>query len=79
MNTFRVHLKSGSSFTVKAHHFDYKPGAGILTSVQFYKDESTLDKTIVVVYGEVAAIVPEGEAPAVAAGNVTRSTSGVHV
>jgi 5-deoxy-D-glucuronate isomerase len=77
MNTFRVHLKNGNSFTVTAHHFDPKPNMGPPQQYSFYKDESTIDETILVVFGEVAAIVPEGEAPGVAAANVTRSTSGV--
>lgn len=80
MNTFRVHLKNGNSFTVKAHHFVSKASAALYTPVQFYKDENTVDETILVIAAEVAAIVPaEGEAPSAAAGGVSRSSSGVHV
>jgi hypothetical protein len=77
MKTFRVHFKNGHSILITAHHFDRKLSPGTHSTVQFYKDEENLDETILVIAAEVAAIVLEAEAPAAAAGNVTRSSSGV--
>lgn len=57
MKTFRVHLKSGSSFTVTAHHFENDLRPGLYQTVPFYKDENTLDETILIIAAEVAAIV----------------------
>lgn len=64
MNNFQVHLKNGNIITVTAHHFTYQPGPGVHDPLQFYKDENTRDEAILVMAGEVAAIVPGDNAPA---------------
>jgi hypothetical protein len=72
LKTFRVTFKDGKSITVKAHHFN--PDTGV-----FFKSERDPDTDIWVRMGEVSAIVPEAEDAGVAAGNVSRSSSGVHI
>lgn len=69
---FRVYFKDGKSIVVQAHSFRRES-----SYIIFYKAEGQNDPDIWVSVSETIAIVPEQEAPAVAAGNVTRSSSGV--
>jgi hypothetical protein len=70
--TFRVYFKSGHSIVIRIHSFKKESG-----HVTFYKAQGQTDTDIWVSASETLAIVPEVEAPEVAAGNVTRSSSGV--
>lgn len=55
---FRVYLKDGSSFRVKAHHFKFDTSKH---QCDFYKTEKDIDPDIAILWSEVRAIVPEPE------------------
>ena len=52
MKTFRIYLKSGASFIIKARRFDP-------VGLQFYTSANKLDTTFYLNTSELAAVIPE--------------------
>jgi hypothetical protein len=55
MNTYRVFLKSGSIFKIKAHHFEIDFNS---QEVKFYKSETDQDSEVFVAWNALEAIAP---------------------
>ena len=60
MKTFRIHLKDGKTFAVKAHHFT----RDAVDNFVFFKSEEEVDEDIYVSASEVVAIVADEPHPA---------------